>query len=254
MSASGGFAFRNNWNVADSGESQQNSGRFLRGSRVQFRRRYNFAQINATTAPAARFWDGPFLQLRPHAWNADGKTLSNRVWGVSQANAVPDPTGATHTPPVQSDDLFYEVDLPSRPFYVPLNCDVRIVGERARFFLYDCVWSDPGDSAEGDDPKVDQRDSVQEMTLTRGHAVGDPASRRLLVPPGAHEFLVMGAAATYAINVEYETVGKGGGVGGTSVLPVLATNGVRYPVGGAELVELPAALGTCTLSYFIRFG
>ncbi|MCI0702158.1 MAG: hypothetical protein L0241_13830, partial [Planctomycetia bacterium] len=250
-----GFAFRNNWSVADSGDSQQNSGRFLRGSRVQFRRRFNFCQINNTTSPSARFFDGPFLRITPHNWNFDGKTISSRVWGgSSETDVVPDTNGNTHTVP-QLLDLFYTIDIPSRPFYLPFNCTVDVIGERARFFLYDCQWSDPGDTSEGADPKVDQRDSIQEFSLTRVTAEGGVATRRHRVPPGAHEFLIMGNAATFAVNVEYEDTGKTGGVGGTSILPILATNGVRYPVGGAEIIEVVSVEGVpVSCSFFIRFG
>lgn len=213
-------------------EGEQSIGRAFRRQRWQLRQRANSCIIAAGTGSATLAWEGPYLRIYPHTWNAEGKTFSGRVWDPGATASVNSVVGGTMTADTRT-SFYYECDACNQPpIYFPFDASVSLFGTRTRGAMYDVLVNDPG--PEDEDPKVDMRDALQELTLTRLCLNGQ--SRLVEVPPGCNEYSLIGAAPT-AITLGFETTPKAG----SQVVQLFSGAGLRrYAIGGACNINIDA--------------
>ncbi len=185
-------------------------GRFHRGDRLELKCRYAEAYINATTAPALRNWEGPYIRIRPAA-DQYAPTLPRSEGGghtiiSTQGDGTITGSGGVITPlnPLEQ-DFFYEFDaIGSRAIYFPWDGDVELYTAFSGIWVFDRVLT-RGVPA----PQAEQQ-FAQSRALT-----GTGSSRNLRIPVGAEEWSMTGSIPS--VLLWYEDTGKVVGLGSTQV-------------------------------------
>lgn len=233
---------------------EQPIGNFKRGERLQLRHRWSETLINGTTNPGnARFFEGPYLRIRPAAnLGAPPPARRNESIVFPWSNApVALPASAFNSP----EGFHWDVDAFGGPIVFPFDASVAMQSDMGgQVILYDVHRSDSAI------PDVDGAEGFaayprQEYTHTRVLNPGG-GTRIVDVPPGANEFSLLGDlnAARFGLRLSYETASKAGSEIDVTPLPTSQAFG-RIATAGARRVQLiDAGIATpVAIVFWVKF-
>lgn len=201
------------------------------GDQLLLRCRYAENYINATTAPAATQWEGPYLRIYPALPNLDERDGMAKQIGKSTDVAA---TSGGNISPGGSDRLYYEIDAINQgAIYLPFACEVTMYTNLSGSWLFDVYKWDAG--SWNFSPKELGGGYAQTRTARVGQA------RNLFVPLGCREFSLTGVQSNSPPSLASENTGKTVVLGSSSFLfgglPATVQTG-RFPIMGMRQFTL----------------
>lgn len=200
-------------------------GEFCAGTEFVLRCRYAEAFINATTAPVALQWEGPYLRIYPGLPNITDRAETRMGKKLGEPGSLYAVQGGAGTvSPLGEMFPFYEIDAVNvGPIYLPFPARVELYTALSGAWLYDFVsWELPPH-------KTPVRRYAQTRLVRRG-----AAARALEVPLGCYSFSPIAFADDNTYQYWAEETGKTAGNGSSELVNIQQFPG-SYPYGIQEL-------------------